>query len=286
VTTVLLLGLGEVGSVLAEDLTGADIRAWDIAFTEADSRASRNAQRLLPGQEPDAGSGVPGADLVISAVTAASTVAAAESVADGMAEGTWYLDLNSASPHRKQRAAELVTGAGGRYVEAAVMSPIRPKRLAAAILLGGPQATAFAEFAGPFGFTGLEVYADTIGPASATKLCRSVVVKGVEALVTESMLAAREWGVEDRVLDSLSNLFPVPDWTELAGYLISRSVEHGVRRAEEMREAADTVAGTGVEPVMSLAIAERQYQSGAFRDSVESGELTAMLDRIRARTPR
>lgn len=245
--TILLLGLGEVGSVLAEDLDGPFL-AWDTAFADPDSRASRNAARL----------GIPqasaGGDLVISAVTAANTETAAASVDPG----TWFLDLNSASPQQKQRAAETVERAGSRYVEAAVMSPITPKRLAAPMLLGGPHATDFADYAKTLGFTGMTPFADTIGPASATKLCRSIMVKGMEALATESMLAAHAWGVQDTVLASLGNLLPADDWAKLAAYLISRSIEHGTRRAEEMREAAATVAAAGVEPLMSLATAQRQ----------------------------
>lgn len=245
--TILLLGLGEVGSVLAEDLDGPFV-AWDTAFADPDSRASRTAARLGITAAPG------GAELVISAVTAANAEAAAASVDPGH----WFLDLNSASPQQKRRAAEIVERAGGRYVEAAVMSPINPKRLAAPILLGGPHAREFAGYASTLGFTGMTPFADTVGPASATKLCRSIMVKGIEALATESMLAARAWGVQDTVLASLGNLLPADDWPELAGYLISRTVEHGARRAEEMREAAATVEGAGAEPLMSLATARRQ----------------------------
>jgi 3-hydroxyisobutyrate dehydrogenase-like beta-hydroxyacid dehydrogenase len=248
--TILLLGLGEVGSVLAEDLDGPFV-AVDTAFADPESRASRNAARL------GISLGATG-NLVISAVTAANAEAAARSIAPGLDPGTWFLDLNSASPQQKQRAAEAIERAGGRYVEAAVMSPINPKRLAAPMLLGGPHATEFAAYAKTLGFTGMTPFSDTIGPASATKLCRSVMVKGVEALAIESMLAARAWGVQGTVLASLGNLFPSDDWAKLAGYLISRSIEHGTRRAEEMREAAATVEGTGVEPLMSLAAAQRQ----------------------------
>lgn len=275
-TDVLLLGLGEVGSVLAQDLD-ARLRAWDTAFADPDSRASRNAARL--GITAD--SSASGADLVISAVTAANAESAAGSIAAGLEPGAWFLDLNSAAPQQKRRAADAVERAGGRYVEAAVMSPINPKRLAAPILLGGPHATEFAAFAASLGFTGMEPFADTVGPASATKLCRSVLVKGIEALAMESMLAARAWGVQDRVLDSLGNLFPADDWGKLAGYLISRSVEHGTRRAEEMREAAATVAATGVEPLMSLAAAQRQDWAAGRRDALDGEELLDMLDRIR-----
>lgn len=281
--TVALLGLGEVGTVLAQDIgPHAALSAWDIAFADPDSPASRNARTLGLPPAPDAVTAVRGADLVISAVTAANALAAAESAAPGVA-GAWFLDLNSAAPDRKQAAADVVERAGGRYVEAAVMSPITPKRLTAPVLLGGPHAKAFAQYAEPLGFTGLEPYADVVGPASATKLCRSVVIKGVEALVTESMLAARAWGVEGRVLESLSNLLPSDDWEALAAYLISRSLVHGRRRAEEMREAAATVAETGVEPLMSDATARRQDWAASFRDTASEDALTPMLDAIRKR---
>ena len=47
------------------------------------------------------------------------------------------------------------------------------------------------------------VFSDEIGRASAAKMCRSVIVKGMEALLGESLLAARHYGVESAVLESL-----------------------------------------------------------------------------------
>jgi 3-hydroxyisobutyrate dehydrogenase-like beta-hydroxyacid dehydrogenase len=274
--------------VLAEDLgPGVRVVAWDVAFGDPASAASRNARALGVATGSDAVQAVRGAELVISAVTAANDVVAAASAAPGLADGCWFLDLNSAGPERKRAAARVVGRAGARYVEAAVMSPIMPKRLAAPILLGGPDAAAFAEFARPLGFTGLEPYADVVGPAAATKLCRSVVVKGMEALLAEAMLAARAWGVDERVLESLADLLGDGDGDRAAraAYMISRSLEHGVRRAEEMREAAATVAGTGIVPEMAAATARRQDWAAAYRDAAAEGSLVALLDAIRARLP-
>jgi 3-hydroxyisobutyrate dehydrogenase-like beta-hydroxyacid dehydrogenase len=279
-TTLCLLGLGEVGTVLATDVD-LPVTAWDTAFAGLDSSASRNARALDIAPAPDVATAARDANLVISAVTAANTLVAARSVTPHLRAGAWFLDLNSAAPGRKRAAAEIVGAAGGRYVEAAVMSPINPKRLAAPMLLGGPHASAFAEFAGPLGFTGLEPYADVVGPASATKLCRSVMIKGTEALLAESMLTARRWGVEGRVLASLSNLLPADDWEDMARYMISRSLVHGRRRAEEMREAATTVAEAGVDPLMSEATARRQDLAAAFR-TVADDELRPMLDAMLA----
>jgi 3-hydroxyisobutyrate dehydrogenase-like beta-hydroxyacid dehydrogenase len=287
-TGVTLLGLGEVGRVLAEGMgpiDGVRLTSWDTAYADPSSRASRHAVELGVQQAADAATSVATADVVFSAVTAANTLTAAESVANGLASGAWFVDLNSASPGLKQAAAAVVEAAGGRYVEAAVMSPIHPQRLAAPVLLGGPHAAAFEMIGLELGWTGLRVYSGVVGPAAATKLARSVVVKGVEALVTEAMLTARAWGVEDEVLGSLSNVIPVQDWPAFAAYLVSRSVEHGTRRAEEMREAARTVAETGATPLMATATAERQAWAAQFRRAdaaQETDELFTLIDRMRA----
>ena len=105
------------------------------------------------------------------------------------------------------------------------------------------------------------------------------MIKGVEALLTESMLAARYYGVEQIVLDSLSDLLPLPEWNKTAQYMISRSLEHGARRAEEMREAARTVAEAGIAPLMSDAIAKRQDWAADYRGAL-SPDLIAMLDAV------
>ena len=280
---IALIGLGEVGRTLAEDLAGHDLAAWDVRFDDPVSPASRNADALGIAPAPCPQAAVAGAELAISAVTAANDLAAARDVAPGMAGSAFFLDLNSASPGQKKASAAVIDGAGGRYVEAAVMSPIHPKGIASQMLLGGPHAASFADIAGALGFAGIEVYASEVGKASATKMCRSVVIKGVEALLTESMLAARAWGVEDRVLATLSNLLPSEDWQKLAAYMISRSLEHGARRAEEMREAARTVAETGIEPLMASATAARQDWAAGFHDALSGATVGGMADAIRLR---
>jgi 3-hydroxyisobutyrate dehydrogenase-like beta-hydroxyacid dehydrogenase len=277
---IALVGFGEVGQTLAEDLAGkAAVSVWDIAFADPESPASRALPRHQVRVGRDAPDAVRDAELVVSAVTADQDLDAARSVGPGLASGAIFLDLNSCSPGQKQASAAAVEAARGRYVEAAVMSPIGPRRIASPMLLGGPHAAEFADRAAPLGFTGARPYSERIGQAAATKLCRSVMIKGIEALLTESMLAARHYGVEQEVLGSLSDLLPLPDWEQTARYMISRSLEHGTRRAEEMREAARTVEEAGVAGLMSRAIAERQDWAAAHRDAI-SPDLAAMLDAI------
>jgi 3-hydroxyisobutyrate dehydrogenase-like beta-hydroxyacid dehydrogenase len=242
---------------------------------------SRATKSIAVRKAKNASDAVANAELIVSAVTAASDVDAARSVTFGIPRGAFYVDLNSVSPATKAVCARLIDDAGGRYVEAAVMTPIHPRGIASPMLLGGPHAAAFLERAAPLGFDA-KVFSATLGQAAAVKMCRSVIIKGVEALLTESMLAARLYGVEKTVLDSLSDLLPAGDWEKIARYFISRSLEHGVRRAEEMREAAKTVAEAGVAPLMTSATVEREDWAAAFKSALGEKELGAMLDAIRA----
>jgi 3-hydroxyisobutyrate dehydrogenase-like beta-hydroxyacid dehydrogenase len=197
------------------------------------------------------------ADLVVSAVTASQTVAAAESCAGALRADSFFLDFNSASPAAKIAAAEHVGRCGARYVEGAVMTAVPPHRLRVPLLLGGPHAEALLPQLNRIGFAA-RVASSQLGVASATKMCRSVMIKGLEAMLIESLTAARRYGVEEAVLASLRETFPGVDWDEEATYLFQRVIKHGRRRAEEMREAAETVREAGLEPWSAAGTAERQ----------------------------
>ena len=272
---IALIGFGEVGQTLAQDLSGHRLSSFDI------DPAKRDAALAEPAETAPVA--VAGAELVISAVTAAQDLTAARST--GPLAGAFFLDLNSCSPGQKIASAQAVQGQGGRYVEAAVMAPIGPKRIASPILLGGPHAREAEPVLQGLGFAGARFYSETLGKAAATKLCRSVMIKGIEALIAESLLSARHYGVEDEVLASLSDLLPVGDWETLARYMITRSVEHGTRRAEEMAEAARTVAEAGVEPLMSQAIVARQSFAAGHKAALTTQDISSLLDAIRERTP-
>ena len=284
-----LIGYGEVGGIFCAGLnTQVDgVHAWDLKLADAAAaaplreRAARDGVTLC-----DSSSALCAAsDLVISAVTASNTVAVARDAAAHLRPGTVFLDLNSASPGAKRQAAGLVEAAGGRYVEAGVMTSVPPYGIRVPMLLGGPHAEALAERLRAFGMDATAVSPE-LGVASAIKMCRSVMIKGLEALVIESYTAARAYGVEDYVLPTLQETFPSIDWTEQGRYFYSRVVQHGRRRAEEMREVANTVREAGFEAWMAAATAEKQdwvaglAAQGLFADVEAAGGWQAYADRL------
>jgi len=259
--TIGLVGYGEVGRILAEDLRArgvANVLAHDIKQGGPDeaplrAHAAQHGVRLAASHAQLAAQ----SDLIVSAVTASQAVPVAEACAPALRSGAWFLDFNSASPGAKIRAGEIVAAAGGRYVEGAVMTSIPPYRIRVPLLLGGPDAAALAPLLNAFGFAG-QAAPEKLGVASATKMCRSVMIKGLEAMVIESFTAARAYGVEDQVLASLAETFPGIDWEKQGAYFFQRVIQHGRRRAEEMREVAQTVREAGLEPWSAAGTAERQ----------------------------
>ena len=257
---IALIGFGEVGSLFTRELlaTGRhSVAVYDILFDEAPGAAMIEKARVLKAEPcPTAAAAATGALVVISAVTATSAAGVAREAGTYLHPGQFFLDINSVSPETKRGDEALVAKSGAHYVEAAVMAPVAPYGIKVPMLLGGKRAAALAEILNPSGFR-MTAVAETVGQASAIKMCRSVFIKGIEALAVEGFLAARRYGVEDKVIASLDETFPSFDWEKQAGYLISRVLEHGRRRAAEMRESAETVAAAGIEPLMTLATARR-----------------------------
>ena len=257
-----MIGYGEVGKIFAAGLRFkagvTSVQAWDLKFLEkkhleADELHANYASVSIALSMQDM---CAKADFLISAVTASNTVAVAREAALHLRPGTLFLDLNSASPGSKKVAASLIEAAGGQYVEAGVMTSIPPYGIKVPMLLGGAGAAALAARFTAWGLDAKAV-SDQLGVASAIKMCRSVMIKGLEALVIESYATARHYGVEDHVLPTLAETFPSIDWEKQGAYFFSRVVQHGKRRAEEMREAANTVKEAGFAPLMAAAIADK-----------------------------
>jgi 3-hydroxyisobutyrate dehydrogenase-like beta-hydroxyacid dehydrogenase len=273
------IGFGEAGQAIASGLreTGIErVAAWDILFPEQPGTKLKEAAESLGVRvASSARDATHETDMIISAVTAASSVDAARSVASDLAGNPYYLDINSVSPGRKQETAKLL-GARARYVDVAVIAAIHPARHRTPLLLSGPHAEGISpllhEMDMQFSVVGPEV-----GSAAAIKMIRSVMIKGMEALTLECFLAAARAGVLEEVTVSLKNNYPTLDWAKIADYNLERMASHGERRAAEMEESAATLRELGLDPLMVESTVKRQREMGAIgkkesvRETLKSG---------------
>jgi 3-hydroxyisobutyrate dehydrogenase-like beta-hydroxyacid dehydrogenase len=261
---IAFIGFGEAGQAVAAGLREAGVErmsAWDILFPQgAGDKLQQAADAAGVRRARSAADAVRDADLIISAVTAASSVEAAQSVKGHLAGAPYFLDINSVSPGRKQETANLV-GDAGRYVDVAVLAPIYPARHQTPMLLAGPHAEAVTPVLAALGMR-VSIAGTETGAAAAIKMVRSVMIKGIEALTLECFLAASRAGVVDEVAASMKNNYPGLDWAKIVPYNLERMANHGERRAAEMEEVADTLRELGVEPLMTSATVKRQREMG------------------------
>ena len=264
---IAFIGFGEAGLAFAPRMSAADrVRAFDV---KTDREATRSAKRADYER-----AGVTGCDtladalaepeLVISVVTADQALAAARSAAANDLAGALYCDCNSVAPETKREAAALIEAAGGRYVDVAVMAPVQPKCIAVPLLLAGPHAAAARETLAAAGFADIATAGDDIGRASAIKMVRSVMVKGLEALSAECLIASHRAGIADEVVASLEASYPGFGFAARGDYALDRMMVHGLRRAAEMDEVAETLTSLGVPPRMAEATAAWQRQVGTL----------------------
>ncbi|HEU4390088.1 MAG TPA: DUF1932 domain-containing protein [Blastocatellia bacterium] len=263
------IGFGEAGFNIAKGLRGEGmtrLSAYDINThtprlgERIQQRAKQAEVSLLESSEDLALA----SDILLSVVTANAAAEAAQQTAPFLEGRHHYVDMNSVSPALKQSIAELVSSRGARFVEAAIMSPVPRHGHQVPILVGGKHAQSLAELLLPCGMR-LEVISDQVGVASAVKMCRSIIVKGLEALLFECVLGASKYHADRRVFSSLGETIPGIDWKKLADYMIGRVVEHGQRRAREMEEVAETLRAIGIEPIMAEAAARRQDWGGSLK---------------------
>jgi len=268
ISRIAIIGFGEVGGIFGTDFVGQgiEVSVFDILLASGSHRQQMLAKAGSCGvkAEDSLRDCLRDADLVISAVTASSALDVAQEAGPILHRQQMFLDINSVSPETKRKASACVESnsgkGGGRFVEAAVMAAVPGKRLTVPMLLGGVHAMSASDSLRSLGMNATAL-SDQIGVASAVKMCRSVLIKGLEALTVECLFAARRYGAEDAVLESLAATYPGMGWKDRRpDYLISRVAQHGQRRAAELHEVAQTLKDVANEPTMALAAAHCQEQ--------------------------
>ncbi|WP_163269473.1 NAD(P)-dependent oxidoreductase [Chelativorans alearense] len=261
---IAFIGFGEAARAFCDTLRSAghavDFSAYDIVDA-AEMQEAMTMRDVRPASS--VGDAVSDADWIISAVTADQSLAAAVSVAPYLVQGQVFIDINSVSPDRKAETAERIEAQSASYLDMAVMAPVHPEGHATPTLIAGTRAATMEPELSGLGFA-FDIVGDRAGQATAVKMVRSLFVKGLEAITVECALAAAASGVYDRVIGSLERSYPQFDWTEHIAYVCERTLNHGKRRAAEMRESAATLDSLGLRGGLAREIAEIQDRMGAL----------------------
>ena len=245
--TVGFFGLGEAGSLISADLAsaGASVTGYDPAPTGT----PQNVRRVT-----DPRGAVEGADLVMAATAATDAMGALVQALDEIPAGAVYADLSTASAARKQNLAAVAATRSLAFTDVALMAMVPGNGLYGASLASGPGAARYAEMLAPAGVP-VEVVGAESGLAATRKLLRSVVMKGLPALIIESMRAAEQAGVSAETWENLMRQLDSIDEAFLRR-LLEGTDTHSERRLAEMEAATELLESLGTDPLMTRATTE------------------------------
>ena len=277
------LGFGEAARAFQQTLIAKEpelrFAAWDIKLEDPQQAPAMRAAMETRGVTVTDPAGLSEADWIVSAVTADQSLIALQSIERHLVQGQLVIDINSVSPGRKQDSAALVEAKGGGYLDMAVMAPVHPRGHRTPVLIAGSAADKLSPTLDQLEFAYRKA-GDEPGQATAIKMVRSVFVKGLEAITVECLLAAKASGCFEEILSSVSKSFEGLGWPEFGAYEFERTMQHGKRRAAEMRESAATVAALGLNGALVNQIAETQDMMGGIDIAdIDQKDLNALVSR-------
>lgn len=247
---IAIIGFGEAGHMFGKHLARkADVHAFDLKQNDDIKAKAASADVKFHSNLSTA---IDAADWILSLVTAEQAPFVAQEAGQYLKPDQYFLEMNSIAPGTKQTNTFVCKN----LVDIAIMAPVYPQETEVPLLLSHSEGEAITTELNSLGLN-VSYVGEEIGRAAAIKMCRSVMIKGMEALTLECFQAARFYDVEDEIKSSLHKSFPAMGWDKnRVDYWFERVSTHGVRRAEEMREVAKTVKGANVNSDMSKTIAE------------------------------
>ncbi|HEX5731029.1 NAD(P)-dependent oxidoreductase [Microbacterium sp.] len=227
---VAVLGLGEAGSIYA-----ADLSARGAVVVGTDLRASAVVDGV--GFADDIPHTVRGADVVLSLVGAGSAASVLDESLPAMDAASVYVDMNTSGPDDKRRLAAVAAARGIPFVDVAILAPVPRARIDTPLLLSGPGVARLRPILDEFGVPATDAGAQA-GASAEFKLLRSVFMKGLAAVVVESVTAAQIFGAEDWLIDQIASELGASG-RDAVQHLLEGTAKHAVRREVEMIEVRE-----------------------------------------------
>ncbi|MCA6122960.1 NAD(P)-dependent oxidoreductase [Bradyrhizobium sp. WSM 1704] len=196
------------------------------------------------------------ADVVVSAVVVATAVPVGQAIAALLRPGMLVVDINASTPRAKRLVGDAVVAKGGTFVDANLMGAVSIYGAAVPLYCSGDGAARFADTFAPLGFT-IELAGPDAGTAAAVKMLRSVVTKGMEALIVEALTAASLAGVRSEALRGICEPMDATRYSKFVDMCVRTDVLHAERRAVEMDGVAEGLREIGLQPIMTEATAAR-----------------------------
>jgi 3-hydroxyisobutyrate dehydrogenase-like beta-hydroxyacid dehydrogenase len=240
---IAILGLGEAGSHFANDLVKLGVEVGGF-----DPNPIRNLDNAIEVKSSNA-EAVKNSHIIFSANLSAVSIEIAEEIAPFLNENQFFCEMNTSGSEKKKKIAEVLKPSGVKVIDLAIMAPVPPKGIFTPLLASGENTAEFLEKIKPLNLDISMVENGKIGDAATRKLLRSIVYKGIAAVVCEAMEAGEAFGMESYIRRQISSLIGGND--ELIDRFVEGSRTHAVRRMHEMEAVIEMLESQNIEPIVT-----------------------------------
>lgn len=253
-----LVGFGEAGYHISKDFPKDKVAlyAYDAIATQDTPRAvkvrehaAENGVTLVGSLRELAEKG----DYFFCFTSANAAVPLAQEMAGYLHKGQVYMDMNSTAPVTKEHMASFFETSEGDFVEAAVMSSVPANRTHVPICLGGSKAEETSAALNALGMN-TKAVGEKYGKASAMKMLKSVLSKGMIALITETVFCTEHYDITDYVLESVRKvMLEEMDYKTFCHYNVASAAIHNARFCQEMEQVLETMDSIHENAIMTQA---------------------------------
>lgn len=277
-----IIGFGEVGQVFAKGLLEKTkhVFIYDILLEKNKNLITEKINNI----------GVQAVDgieqigecctLIISLVNSSASEVVAAEVAKGIRKGTVFLDLTTSTPLVKSKSEKIIVSNGGIYVDASIMGTVATEQQQVPLLIAGEQSVKVQALLNSLGFN-CQAINHPNGGAASIKLLRSIFMKGLEALILETMITAKNYGVSDEVMQSISKTINNNDFTTFANALITTHVIHKNRRYKEVLDSCNLIKEAELSPFVTegvISFFSNSLKMDIDQEVIQSNNVTQILD--------
>ncbi len=231
---IAILGLGEAGSHFANDLIKLGVKVFGY-----DPNPVRGLDASIEVKNSNA-EAAKDADIIFSANLSSISIQIAEELAGVLKPHQFFCEMNTSGPEKKKRIAEILKSAGVKVIDLAIMAPVPPKGIFTPLLASGEYVVEFLEKVNPLNLDLKILDNSQVGDAATRKLLRSIVYKGIAAVVCEAMEAGEAFGMESYIRGQISSL--IGGYDEIIDRFVEGSRTHAVRRMHEMEAVIEMLS--------------------------------------------
>jgi 3-hydroxyisobutyrate dehydrogenase-like beta-hydroxyacid dehydrogenase len=253
-TSVAIIGFGEVGRCYAEALVAKGIAIVGIAEPKLSEAGEALAGRLKLAVHPEIGPWIAEADVVLSAVSGGAALPVATAAVAHMRKGATLADLSTATPEAMQQAAAIAAEAGVHFIDVAIMGGITLTGALTPLLCAGTGMDPFVAVMRSLGATVRIVEGGKPGDAVRLKLLRSIFAKGLEGLAVECLVLAESMGLRKQLYDNLADINQA-DLSAFLDMLVRTHVIHATRRLHEVENASKQLREAGFDSIVTDGVA-------------------------------